>query len=361
MEEEQQPVVFEHKTLPMPPHSLPQGAHVIPLPVASTAYSGAPSTHLLPPAQALSNAIDPVRFTALEGMVNQLAANMNTNMAELMAMLRDQNRASLSYTPLPKRRTMVDPNPVVPPIYVTDKAGKKLDIGIKLGRIEALSRKKEGETSKRQTSGSSKKSKDATVGTVNSQRRASQLISVDYTPTPQILQAYVHPVHYTQAYPLASPTVIQPPPPQQYVSTQAQQNRVLASRSPHPAQRTPAPRAQQGSAAQSRPRKQYTTLLAPPYHIFRQLISSNKIRTEAPGPHFDPTVQNQNLRCEFHQGALGHTLDTCWRLRDKIQEMIDTRQISFNEVKPPNVCANPLPDHGSGSGPSVNMISIVAI
>ncbi|PKI65687.1 hypothetical protein CRG98_013912 [Punica granatum] len=41
--------------------------------------------------------------------------------------------------------------------------------------------------------------------------------------------------------------------------------------------------------------------------------------------------------------------------------MIDTRQISFNEVKPPNVRVNLLPNHGSSSGPSVNMISIVAI
>ncbi|PKI31594.1 hypothetical protein CRG98_048015, partial [Punica granatum] len=41
--------------------------------------------------------------------------------------------------------------------------------------------------------------------------------------------------------------------------------------------------------------------------------------------------------------------------------MIDTRQISFNEVKPPNVRANPLPNHGSDSEPSINMISIAAI
>ncbi|PKI72001.1 hypothetical protein CRG98_007617 [Punica granatum] len=37
------------------------------------------------------------------------------------------------------------------------------------------------------------------------------------------------------------------------------------------------------------------------------------------------------------------------------------QRISFNEVKPPNVHANPLPDHGSSSGPSINMISIAAI
>ncbi|PKI75844.1 hypothetical protein CRG98_003759 [Punica granatum] len=70
---------------------------------------------------------------------------------------------------------------------------------------------------------------------------------------------------------------------------------------------------------------------------------------------------NQNMHCEFHQGALGQTLDTCWRLRDRIQEMIDARQISFNEVKQSNVRVNPLPDHGSGPRYSINMISTCAI
>ncbi|PKI49811.1 hypothetical protein CRG98_029788 [Punica granatum] len=87
----------------------------------------------------------------------------------------------------------------------------------------------------------------------------------------------------------------------------------------------------------------------------------NKIRTEVPSPNFDPIVHNQNLRCEFHQGAPSHTLDNCWRLGNKIQEMINAKQISFNDVKPLNVQANPLPNHGSSSGPSINMISTAAI
>ncbi|PKI56661.1 hypothetical protein CRG98_022949 [Punica granatum] len=41
--------------------------------------------------------------------------------------------------------------------------------------------------------------------------------------------------------------------------------------------------------------------------------------------------------------------------------MINAKEISFNEVNPPNVRANPLPDHGSSLGPSINMISIAAI
>ncbi|PKI57936.1 hypothetical protein CRG98_021685 [Punica granatum] len=165
------------------------------------------------------------------------------------------------------------------------KAGKKLDMGVKLGRIEGPSRKKDGEASKKHAAGTSKKGKDATVG---GQPKLQTLhpISVDYTPSQHTSQAYAHPVHYTQPYQVqqtyspAPPAFIHPPPPQKY---------------------TPA------------------------------------------------------------QGAPGHTLDNCWRLRDKIQEMINAKEISFNEGKPSNVRANPLPDHGSSSRPSINMISIAAI
>ncbi|XP_031378342.1 WAS/WASL-interacting protein family member 3-like [Punica granatum] len=120
MAEEQQPIISEQDMPPMSVHSSPQDTHVMPPPAATTAYSGALPTHLPPSAQTPSNAIDPMRFTTLEGMVNQLDANMNTNMTELMTMLRDQKQASSSYTPSPERRTTVHPNPVDPPIYVTD-------------------------------------------------------------------------------------------------------------------------------------------------------------------------------------------------------------------------------------------------
>ncbi|XP_031402559.1 proline-rich protein 36-like [Punica granatum] len=45
---------------------------------------------------------------------------MNTIMVELMAMLRDQNQGSSSHTLPPEHRPMVDPNPVVPPTFVSE-------------------------------------------------------------------------------------------------------------------------------------------------------------------------------------------------------------------------------------------------
>ncbi|PKI35984.1 hypothetical protein CRG98_043625, partial [Punica granatum] len=105
-------------------------------------------------------------------------------------------------------------------------------------------------------------------------------------------------------------------------------------RTSQPTQRALPPQAQQGGTAQPRPRRQYPALPVPLSHIYRQI--RDKIGTIAPGPSFDPTIQDQSKPCEYHRGAPGHTLDTCWRLRERIQGMIDAKGLIFNAVKPPN-------------------------
>ncbi|XP_031393591.1 proline-rich protein 36-like [Punica granatum] len=123
MTEDQQPAIHEQDTPPMLTHSQRPLTQAIPFPIPtdiSTAHSSVSIGHPPPTAQTVSNLVDSVRFTALEGMVNQLATNMATNMTELMAMLRDQNRASSSFISPPEHRTTADPNLVVPPIHVTD-------------------------------------------------------------------------------------------------------------------------------------------------------------------------------------------------------------------------------------------------
>ncbi|PKI59974.1 hypothetical protein CRG98_019641 [Punica granatum] len=116
-------------------------------------------------------------------------------------------------------------------------------------------------------------------------------------------------------------------------------------------------------------RRQYGTSSAPTIfgeshdhtdHRSYLLSSASTAPTSSisPGPNFDPSVQDQSKHCEYHQGTPGHTLDNCWRLRDEIQRSIDSNRLTFNAVRPPNVQANPLPDHRPSSGPSINMISI---
>ncbi|XP_031387252.1 uncharacterized protein LOC116200557 [Punica granatum] len=250
-------------------------------------------------------------------------------------------------------------------------AGRKLDIGVKLGKIEGPAEKKERESSKKVATGTpsagNRRGRDASVNAVNSGRQAPQQYSINYTPAPPTTQAYAPPpMHYQQQLPAqqvyysAPPASFPLPASHNYVPVPPpiQQSRPPASRTPQPVQRAPAPQDHRGTAPR---RKQFTPLPAPLSHIYRQLLAGNRIRSVVPNPDFDPTIQDQSRRCEYHQGAPGHTIDDCWKLREKIQAMIDGKQLTFNAVKPPNVQANPFPDHGSSSGPSINMISVCAI
>ncbi|OWM76993.1 hypothetical protein CDL15_Pgr011718 [Punica granatum] len=237
------------------------------------------------------------------------------------------------------------------------KAGKKFDMGIKLGRIEDPNRKREGDSSRRNIAGSpagNKKGKETTINVVSPGHQESRPFSMNYAPVPPATKAYGPPsAHYPQQPFSAPPASVSTP--QQVVHytpapPQAQQNRAPTFRPPQ--------QGQQSGTAQPRQCRQFTPLPAPPSHIYRQLLAGNKIKQEAPGANFNPANQDQSRRCEFHMGAPGHTLDNCWRLREKIQELIDAKAISFNAVRPPNVQANPLPNHASGSGPTINIISV---
>ncbi|XP_031387162.1 extensin-like [Punica granatum] len=141
MAEENQIDVPEEVTPPIPAHSQPPLTHAPPTLTPAgipPAYSSATSVHLPPPAssgmpsvylgapplqvpppavQASSTFDDHARIAALEGTVNQLAANMATNKAELFALFRGPNRASSSSTPPSGQVPTVDPTPWIPPTH----------------------------------------------------------------------------------------------------------------------------------------------------------------------------------------------------------------------------------------------------
>ncbi|PKI73461.1 hypothetical protein CRG98_006148 [Punica granatum] len=196
-------------------------------------------------------------------------------------------------------------------------AGKKLDIGVKLDKIKGPAEKKEGESAKKAATGTpsagNRRGRDASVNAVNSGCQATQQYSINYTPAPPATQAYAPPpTHYQQQLPAQQVYYSTPPAPQLYAHNYApapppiQQGRPSASRTPQPVQRAPAPQDQQGIAPWH---KQFTLLPAPLSHIYRQPLASNRIRSISPNPDFDPTIHDQSRRCEYHQGAPGHTTD----------------------------------------------------
>ncbi|MCI26159.1 hypothetical protein A2U01_0047354 [Trifolium medium] len=58
-----------------------------------------------------------------------------------------------------------------------------------------------------------------------------------------------------------------------------------------------------------------------------------------------PRWYNSNAKCEFHNGAEGHSLEECMAFKVKVQELIDAKWLPFKEDGP-NVKSNPLPGYG---------------
>ncbi|PKI58275.1 hypothetical protein CRG98_021357 [Punica granatum] len=219
------------------------------------------------------------------------------------------------------------------------------------------------------SSSSGRRGKEVTVNTVNTTQQAPQQYSMSYTAAPPVAPSYApqapqyrpqastQPIYYS-ALPHPPLPAVSSPVVHRYAPapSQAPQYQPPGPRTSQPTQRALPPQDQQGGAAQPRPRKQYPALPVPLSHIYWQI--RDKVGTTTPSPSFDPTIQDQSKRCEYHQGAPGHTIDNYWKLREKIQEMIDAKELVFNAVRSPNVQANPLPDHGPAQGPSINAITV---
>ncbi|KAF1866368.1 hypothetical protein Lal_00024378 [Lupinus albus] len=63
--------------------------------------------------------------------------------------------------------------------------------------------------------------------------------------------------------------------------------------------------------------------------------------SESPGPWF-----NLNATCAYHSGVIGHSIEHCRTLKYKVQHLVDTKQLTFEDA-PPDVHRNPLPNHGN--------------
>ncbi|PKI71086.1 hypothetical protein CRG98_008521, partial [Punica granatum] len=173
------------------------------------------------------------------------------------------------------------------------EAGKKLDLGIKLVRMEDPTSKGDESSKKAPTTSSSssgRRGKEVTVNAVNTAQQVPQQYSMNYTAAPPTAPSYAP--QAPQYWPQASTQPIYysalPPPPSSALT-----------------QRVPPPQGQQGGAAQPRPRRQYPALPVPLSHIYRQI--REKVGTIAPGPRFDPTIQDQSKQCEYHRVAVGFT------------------------------------------------------
>lgn len=84
--------------------------------------------------------------------------------------------------------------------------------------------------------------------------------------------------------------------------------------------------------------------------LFRPLIQKGLIVTRSLPTILEPYPlgYDPNAYWEFHEGAPGHSLEGCYAFKAKVQELINSKILSFKDVGP-NVRSNPLPRHENWS------------
>ena len=79
------------------------------------------------------------------------------------------------------------------------------------------------------------------------------------------------------------------------------------------------------------------------------LISNIATLKEAPkNPNTTSPRYNPNAQCVYHSESPGHDTNDCWALRNKVQDLIEAKEIEFDAPEKPNVITAPMPKHGQG-------------
>ena len=101
--------------------------------------------------------------------------------------------------------------------------------------------------------------------------------------------------------------------------------------------------------------RQFIPLPMPLTQLYSILIEKNLISPIVPRPYNGPERRDfdQNLTCDFHFGEVGHAVENCQQLKQRVQDLIDHGILKFEEF--PNITTNPLPNHLKGN---VNIIEI---
>ena len=81
--------------------------------------------------------------------------------------------------------------------------------------------------------------------------------------------------------------------------------------------------------------------------VLSHLLRSNLVTLkEAPknpnttSPHYHP-----NARCAYHSESPGNDTNNCWALNNKVQDLLEAKEIEFDAPEKPNVISAPMPKH----------------
>ena len=66
-----------------------------------------------------------------------------------------------------------------------------------------------------------------------------------------------------------------------------------------------------------------------------------------------PRWYNENVHCDYHSGNKGHSTENCTTLKRRVQNLIQKRELTFEDEDIPNMNGSPLPNH---EGQRVNVV-----
>ncbi|RDX90078.1 hypothetical protein CR513_28098, partial [Mucuna pruriens] len=81
----------------------------------------------------------------------------------------------------------------------------------------------------------------------------------------------------------------------------------------------------------SRFRRTFTPIPMTYTALFHQLLQKRMIMTAPPKPLEPPYPRSYdpNAKCEYHEGGPGHTMENCWALKHRIQDLLEGGWLNF--------------------------------
>ena len=95
------------------------------------------------------------------------------------------------------------------------------------------------------------------------------------------------------------------------------------------------------------PQRQFTRINMTPAQVLPHLLKLNLTSLkEAPkNPNTSSPYYHSNAKCAYHSDSAGHDTNNCWALKNKIQDLIDAKEVEFDAPEKPNVISTPMPNH----------------
>ena len=96
--------------------------------------------------------------------------------------------------------------------------------------------------------------------------------------------------------------------------------------------------------------RQFTRINMTLSQVLPHLLKSNLITLrEAPkNPNTASPRYNPNARYAYHAESPGHDTNEYWALENKVQDLLQAKEIEFDASEIPNVITAPMPKNGHG-------------